>query len=358
MPTLTEPMATTTRSAKTAFVTGANGYIGSAVCRAFVRAGWRVYGLVRRPEAASVLAAEEVTPIIGSISKDATFLDDLYKHTKTVDVIVSCTEQLPFGEHFEALVVLFRELASTSNQNGVRPLVIASSGCKDYGVTGVHGSPGLLPHTEESPLQPVDIVRERALDSLKIFTHTDLFDATLVRPTPVFGYDSSYYGLMFEVASAAAKTEERTLRLSQNFNTILHGCHIDDCAEAYLALAEHADRAAVAGQCFNISAHKYDTLSSIAKALEVEYGLNGGVVGISPADATSAGSSLDLVLGYTQWVDSTKIRRLTGWTDGRMLLSENLHVYRMAYEEAAKRGHEGVLRIKERMSGILSSVKI
>ncbi|KAI1089415.1 NAD(P)-binding protein [Rostrohypoxylon terebratum] len=350
-------MAPATRSAKTVFVTGANGYIGSAVCRAFVRAGWRAYGLVRRPEAASMLAAEEVTPIIGSISKDLTFLNDLYKHTKAVDVIVSCTEQLPFGEHFEALVALFRELASTSDQNGVRPLVIASSGCKDYGVTGVHGSPGLSPHTEESPLQPVDFVRERALHSLKIFTHTDLFDATLVRPTPLFGYDSSYYGLMFEAASAAAGTKERALRLSQNFNTILHGCHIDDCAEAYLALAEHADRAFIAGQCFNISAHRYDTLSSIAKALEVEYGLNGGVVEVSPADANSTASPLDLVLGYTQWVDSTRIRRLTGWIDRRMLLSENLHVYRMAYEEAAKRGHEGIRRIKERMGGALSSVK-
>ncbi|KAI1209327.1 NAD(P)-binding protein [Annulohypoxylon truncatum] len=343
---------------KTVFVTGANGYIGTAVCRVFVRAGWRTYGLVRRPEAASALIAEEVTPLIGSISKDATFLEDLYKYTKIVNVVVSCTEQLPFGEHFQALVALFRKLASTSNQNGVRPLVIATSGCKDYGVTGVHGSPRLAPHTEESPLQPLDVIHERAFNSLEIFTHADLFDAALVRPTPVFGYDSSYYGLAFEVASAAARTEERALRLPLDFNAILHGCHIDDCAEAYLALAEHVDRTAVAGQCFNISAHRYDTLSSVAKALEVEYGLKGGVVRTFPTDANGMVPSLDLVLGYTQWVDSTKIRRLTGWSDKRMLLSENLHIYRMAYEEAAKRGHEGVLRVKERMGGILSSVKV
>ncbi|KAI0882371.1 NAD(P)-binding protein [Annulohypoxylon maeteangense] len=342
---------------KTVFVTGANGYIGSAVCRTFVRAGWRTYGLVRRPEAASTLISDEVIPIIGSISKDAGFLEDLHKHTKTVDVVISCTEQLPFGEHFEALLSLFRKLAATSNQNGVRPLVITTSGCKDYGVTGVHGSPGLAPHTEDSPLQPVDIIRERALKSLDIFVHEDLFDAVLVRPTPLFGYDSSYYGLAFEAAEAAARTENRALQLPIDFNTILHGCHIDDCAEAYLALAEHADRAAVVKQCFNISAHRYDTLSNIAKALEVEYSLKGGVVEISPAHANAVVSSLNLVLGYTQFVDSTKIRRLTGWTDRRMLLSENLHVYRMAYEEAARRGHEGVLRIKERMS-VLSSVKV
>ncbi|KAI1452012.1 NAD(P)-binding protein [Annulohypoxylon moriforme] len=352
---MTEPI---TLPKKTVFVTGANGYIGSAVCRAFIRAGWRTYGLIRRPEAASTLIAEEVIPILGSISKDATFLDDLYKHTKTVDAVVSCTEQIPFGEHFEALVSLLRKLASTSNQNGVRPFVITTSGCKDYGVTDIHGSSGLAPHTEDSPLQPVGIIHERAFNSLDIFTHADLFDAVLVRPTPVFGYGSSYYGLAFEVAAAAARTEKRALQLPFDFNTILHGCHIDDCAEAYLALAEHADRAAVVGQCFNISAHKYDTLSDIAKALEVEYGLTGGVTEISPVGADALVPSLNLVLGYSQFVDSTKIRRLTGWADRRMLLSENLHVYHMAYEEAAKQGHEGVLRVKERMGGVLSSVKI
>ncbi|XXH02943.1 putative serine/threonine-protein kinase iks1 [Hypoxylon texense] len=337
---------------KTVFVTGANGYIGSAVCRAFVRAGYRTFGLVRRPESASNLIAEEIVPIIGSISKDATFLGDLYKYTKTVDVIVSCTEQLPFGEHFEGIASFIQKLSTTSNQNGVRPLVLASSGCKDYGTTGVHGSPGLAPHTEDSPLQPMEILYGRTYGSLTLFEHSSLFDAVVLRPTPLFGYDSSYYGFAFELTAAAAKTPESTLELHLDFNTILHGCHVDDCAEAYLALAEHPDRAAVAGQCFNVSAHRYETLADLAKALAAEYGLRGGVVPASAGDKSAPFA--DLALGYSQWVDSTKIRRLTGWSDKRMLLSENLHVYRLAYEEAARRGHEGVLRVKERISGSLA----
>ncbi|KAI1413092.1 NAD(P)-binding protein [Hypoxylon sp. FL1857] len=338
---------------KTVFVTGANGYIGSAVCRAFVRAGWHTYGLVRRREAADTLAGEEIIPVIGSISKEATFLEDLYKHTKTVDVVVSCTEAIPFGAHCEALLVSLQKLAETSNRNGVRPLVLMSSGCKDYGTTGLHGSPGLAPHTEESPLKPMAILVERTFGTLKVLEHTDVFDAAVLRPTPVFGYDSSYYGFALELAAAAAKTAERRLELPLDFNTILHGCHIDDCAEAYLALAEHADRAAVAGQSFNISASRYDTLASVTKALEAEYGLTGGVVrGGGPAP------SLDIVLGYSQWVDSTKIRKLTGWTDKRMLLSENLHAYRIAYEEAARRGHEGVLKVKERVTVDFAAAKV
>ncbi|OTB02946.1 hypothetical protein M426DRAFT_322188 [Hypoxylon sp. CI-4A] len=343
---------------KTVFVTGANGYLGFAVSRSFVRAGWRVYGLVRRQESAGALAAEEIIPIIGSISQDAKFLDELYKHTKTVDVVVSCTEQIPFGEHYEALAAQLRQLAATSNRHGVRPLVLLSSGCKDYGQTGVHGAAGLAPHTEASPLRPVEVIAQRTHHTLKIFENSDLFDAALIRPTPVFGYDSSYYGVMFEIAAAAAKTESRRLELELDFNTILHGCHVDDCTDAYLALAEHPDRSAVTGQCFNISGHRYDTLASIAKALEVEYGLTGGVVPTDSSEENSAASQIRVVLGYSQWVDSTKIRQLTGWTDKRMLLSENLRAYRTAYEEAARRGHEGVKRIQKRMAGALSSVKI
>ncbi|KAI1771236.1 NAD(P)-binding protein [Hypoxylon cercidicola] len=338
---------------KTVFVTGANGYIGFAVCRAFVRAGYRTFGLVRRPESANNLIAEEIVPIIGSISKDASFLDDLYKYTKTVDVIVSCTEQIPFGDHFDAVLGFIQKLATISNQNGVRPLVLASSGCKDYGTTAVHGTPGLAPHTEESPLKPMEILQDRTYRSLSLFEHDKLFDAVVLRPTPLFGYDSSYYGFAFELTAAAAKTPESILKLHLDFNTILHGCHVDDCAEAYLALAEHHDRAAVAGQCFNVSAHRYETLAELAKALAAEYGLRGGVVPASAGDKTAPFA--DLALGYSQWVDSTKIRQLTGWKDRRMLLSENLHVYRIAYEEASRRGHEGVLRVKERISGTFAS---
>ncbi|KAI5855119.1 NAD(P)-binding protein [Durotheca rogersii] len=339
---------------RSVFVTGANGYLGSAVCRAFVRAGWRTYGLVRRPESASALAIEEIVPIVGSIAHNATFLEDLYKHTKTIDVIVSCTEQIPFGTHYQALIGLLRKLAETSNRNGVRPLVLISSGVKDYAVTGVHGSPGLAPLTEDSPLDGMDLVQERATSCLDIFNHTDLFDGVVLRPTPLFGYGGSYYGVTLELAAAAAGSPERILRIPADFNVILHGCHVDDCAEAYLSLAEHPARDAVSGQSFNVSGYRYETLGDLAEAITSEYDLQ-GVVPISKDEDAVPGS--EILFGVSQWVDSTKIRQLTGWSDKRMLMTENLHAYRVAYEDAAKRGDEGVQRIKERVELIFAPVR-
>ncbi|KAI1078966.1 NAD(P)-binding protein [Whalleya microplaca] len=337
---------------KTVFVTGANGYIGSAVCRAFVHAGYHTYGLIRRPESAGALLAEEVIPIVGSISTEPGFLNDLYQHSKTFDVIVSCTEQFPFGVHYEGILAVLQNLAESSNRQGVKPLVLFSSGCKDYGTTDVHGSAGLAPHTEESPLHPPQLVQERASFSLKIFEHADLFDAALLRPTPLFGYSSSYYAFILGLAAAAAASESRSLEIPADFNTIIHGCHIDDCAAAYLALAEHPAREAVAGQCFNISGYRYETLAEIASALTKEYGLSGGVHEGAPLAEASFSK---FVFGYSQWVGSAKIRKLTGWSDKRMLLSENLHAYRLAYEEAERRGDEGVLRVKDRISKLTAA---
>ena len=79
---------------KAVLVTGANGYIGNAVARAFVRAGWITYGLIRSTSSSVSLAAEEIIPVIASI-------DDLPSHKAiqdslpaTLDAIVSTTEAI------------------------------------------------------------------------------------------------------------------------------------------------------------------------------------------------------------------------------------------------------------------------
>src|SRR5918993_1558632 len=59
------------------FLTGATGYVGSAVLDALVRAGHRVTAIVRDPEKAARLTAKGVTPVIGELGTPATFLSAL-----------------------------------------------------------------------------------------------------------------------------------------------------------------------------------------------------------------------------------------------------------------------------------------
>src|ERR1041384_8558576 len=51
------------------FVTGATGYIGSAVAARLVRQGHQVFGLTRNADNARSLAAAGMTPVVGDLAE-------------------------------------------------------------------------------------------------------------------------------------------------------------------------------------------------------------------------------------------------------------------------------------------------
>ncbi|KAH8685858.1 hypothetical protein BGZ60DRAFT_477511 [Tricladium varicosporioides] len=324
---------------RTVLVTGANGYIGNAVARSFAAAGFTTYGLVRSSKSVAELAAKEIIPLLGSFT-DLSFVSELESKGIIFDIIVSTTEEIGnYVPHYTNIVKLLCTLAATSNKHNTRPLILFTSGCKDYGMSShLASSPGLEPHTELSPINPPPFAIDRATHAVKIFENSDLFDACVLRPTNVFGYSSSYYSAFFVAAEEAR--EKGVFEIKEDKNTMLHACHVDDCGDAYVALAL-APRSKVAGECFNISSYRYETLGEISEALVEEYGVAGGVRFVD--GLWGEGSRPDLVkermvLGFSQWVGSEKIRALTGWKDKRMLFSRGIKQYRVAYEEAKKEG--------------------
>ncbi|KAK3322675.1 hypothetical protein B0H66DRAFT_554931 [Apodospora peruviana] len=378
-------------------VIGANGYLGHAISRAFLRGGgstqldnvhFRVFGLIRRSSAAPFLAKDEIIPIVASIPNTEPILAE----SSTWDVIVTAIEPAftdppaTKEQHWANLLILIQRLAEVSSAKGVRPLVLWSSGCKDYGTTGLHGDEALTPHTEDSPLDALPLIKQRtdaALRALEVARAAgSSFDVSVVRATPVFGYSGSYFGAGLAYAAAAAAAAAATastdndkgkvFKFTADAGTILHAVHVDDCAEGYVSLATSAlfrhRRSAVAGEVFNISGRKYETLEEVGGALAAEYGFDGGCQFRVAAEELAEGLSVvtsQLVFGWSQWVASDKIRKVTGWSDSRPLFSEDMRVYRLAYEAAAVAtgdsgrassastvGSEDVGRIKERLAGI------
>ena len=132
-----------TMGAKNVLVTGANGFIGNAVCQSICQAQLDNLGLVRKPEALSLLAVDEFIPILGSPA-DLSSLDSLQVEKRTFNVIVTLTEQIrDYIPRHNDVVSLSCAIAETSNDFGVRPLVLFTFGCKDYGMTGLARSDGL-----------------------------------------------------------------------------------------------------------------------------------------------------------------------------------------------------------------------
>ncbi|TEA15280.1 hypothetical protein C8034_v002699 [Colletotrichum sidae] len=334
---------------KTVFVTGANGYIGNAVARAFVAAGWTTYGLVRSLTAATALAQEEIIPVIGAIDDVSAHADIQNRLPSTLDAIVSTTENtLDYVPHFQHTIRLLRTLGATSSAAGTRPLVIFTSGCKDYGVgPHHHGAAGLAPHTESSPLNPIPVLARRAGHAVSIFEHADAFAPVLVRPTNVYGRHSSFYKVFLDVAARSAG-QGRPLVLPTSPDAILHALHVDDCGEAYVALASHPRRSEVECQVFNISAQRYETVDDVALALVREYRVEKGLEYVEASDLEDGESPWPAgIIDFPQWTDSSKLTSLTGWKHRRPLFSEGLHTYRIAYEAAKTAGHEGIKKIDD-----------
>lgn len=333
---------------KTVLVTGANGFLGNAVAKAFAYAGWRTLGLVRREMAANDLWMHEVVPLIGSAA-DPSFVSSL----PPIDVIAATTEDiLDYRAHFNDSVELFKSIAKhnrnvPAGHQVIKPLVIFTSGCKDYGKTPRHGELALLPQTEESPLNPIPAVRVRCEMAVKIFDYSDDFDAILTRPTTLYGSTGTYYAPLFNAATgAAAATEDKTVMLKTDENSIIHGTHVADAATAYVTIAD-SPREKVVGQTFNISSHRYESAREVAVAIERSYGINIKFAGSEPWSETEV-DFMQFLVDVPQWVDSTKLRNATGWQDRMPLFSEDFERYRGVYEAYAKNGHERVGKMTAR----------
>jgi len=222
---------------------------------------------------------------------------------------------------------MFLGVAERSQRSGVRPLVMFTSGCKDYGpMAKKHGDEGLAPHTESSPLAPPVQLKPRAEFGIALLRENGgVYDATVLRPTIVYGHSSSHYGGVFALAARS----ETVLRIFGDPDAIMHSLHVDDCGDAYVALANHANRDQVAGQAFNISNMRYETAQEIAAAVAKSYALQVEFVPLPDDARLRAAHSLT---NFWQWVGSDKLRRLTGWRERKPSFAEGIEVYRLAYE--------------------------
>jgi nucleoside-diphosphate-sugar epimerase len=326
-------------------VTGANGYIGNAVAKAFNRAGWETYGLIRRAADASDLSQNEIHPIIGT-PQDLSLTNE--QEHSVFDVVVSNTEDWSdYDGHFRLVKDMLMHIGNRSWEiAAVRTLVLFSSGCKDYGMTGKHGDADLAPHTESSPLNVLPLLRARTKSAAGLLEDSNLpFDVVVLRPTNVYGYGSSYYGSLFAWADKA-RSGNKVLKVAADPNTIMHSTHVDDCALAYLSLAEHPSRDEIKGQAFNISNARYETVHEVCEALAKSYGLSVEYEEPGPFENIVPGM-VEAVLQYTQWVSSDQIRKLTGWKERRAYFAAGIAQYRMAFEAVLAAKHQGTVKIYE-----------
>jgi nucleoside-diphosphate-sugar epimerase len=229
------------------FLTGASGYIGTAVLDAFARAGHQVTGLVRNSEKAEAVAAQGCTPLIGDLRLPASYRSAAEEH----DVLIHAGFDGAHPAETDRLAVeTLAAAARAGSAVGPRVLIYTS------GVWVLGHTP--TPAAEDAPLNPAAIVTFRpAHERLVLSAAGDGLRTAVVRPGLVYGGSRGIVGDLFR---HAANGLIRVIGTGENRWPTVYD---RDLADLYLILAERGDGSGV----FHANDGSDDRVNEIVEAI-------------------------------------------------------------------------------------------
>ncbi len=197
-------------------VTGATGLIGGAVARRFKAAGHEVVGLARSEASAGKLAGEGLTVMRGDLAEPSS----VAAAARGVDAVVhaaSPSDQTTAALDEAATRAIIEALRGTGKR------FVYTSGSLVYGPTGDTAA------TEDSPLNPVDLVRWRQkLEAEILAASAKGVHAIVIRPAWVYGNRGGTAMMMY--GSAKERGAARYVGNGSNRWTTVHA---DDLADLY-----------------------------------------------------------------------------------------------------------------------------
>jgi nucleoside-diphosphate-sugar epimerase len=269
---------------RTVFVTGATGYIGRSIARAFRAAGWRVLGLTRDAARAASLAVEEITPVIGTLQDVASWR----QAAASADTLVHAA--VDYSVDTMALDrATTNALVEISSKRG--GTLIYTSGA------WVHGSTGAQVADETTPLAPVEIVAQRPAIENLVLKATGV-RAIVIRPADVYGRRGGLTAGFFNDQPAVGDG-------SNHWPLV----HVDDLANAYVLAAERGNGATV----YIVADESQETVANLVAAARRGAGLSGEPKWLSLPEARKAMGGLADALALDQRLSAARARRELGW---------------------------------------------
>ena len=273
------------------FITGATGFIGFHVARAFRRAGHRVAGLVRTQDGARRLEAEELEPVLGTLQAPAAWADAAARASVRVHAAVD-----PEGDAARLDGQVLDVFLRPGAPGAPRASVLYTSG------VWVQGDTGGAAVDEAAPLRPPAKVAWRPALERRVLT-SDAVRGVVLRPGVVYGRGGSLTGPWFAGAAQGA------LRVFGDGTNHWAMVHVEDLADAYVRAAERQ----VAGETFLLADGASARVRDLVDAAVRASGRPAQVTYVAPADAPEGERAFAECLALDQVVDASKARRLLGW---------------------------------------------
>lgn len=303
------------------FLTGATGYIGSAVLDAGLRAGHHVTALVRDPEKAEQVSARGVAAVIGDLSRPVSYASaaekcDVLIHTASDQ---SKLRQLVDRQAIDTLMAAAERRAET----GAAACVIYTSGVWVLGHT--QGAA-----TEDAHLDPPAHVSWRPAHEALVLegSRTGRVRTAVIRPGIVYG---GARGVIGDLLKDARNGLLRVVGDGRNH----WPCVYDrDLADAYVRVAAAPEASGI----FHVNDEADERVDDIVEAISRHVRTRIDIRHMPIAEArTKMGTYAD-ALALDQIVRSPRMREL-GWSPTLHSVAGNvarlLEEFRTAREEAA-----------------------
>jgi len=276
------------------FITGATGFIGTALTRELLAAGHRVLGLARSEEGAAALAAAGAEPHRGSIED----LDSLRAGAAQADGVIHLAFNHDFSRFAEncendrrAIEALTGALAGSD-----RPLIVTSGTAMAIGRNG-------QPATEDSPTVTSAEVPRAISEETALAAAAAGLNVSVVRLPQV--HDTRRQGLItFAIAMAQEKG------VSAYIGDGGHrwpAAHVDDVARLYRLALEKAERGAI----HHAVAEEGVTMRAVAEVLGARLGLP--VASIAPEEAPAHFGWLAMFAARDLAASGTRTQQRLGW---------------------------------------------
>jgi nucleoside-diphosphate-sugar epimerase len=206
-------------------VTGATGYIGSAVVEELANHGHHVLAFVR--EGKNIPARANVESVYGDIRDAASLSAAVRKSEALIHTAASMGPDMPQVD--QAAVDAILKAAAEGKQR-----VVYTSGIWVLGNTGSKAA------DENTPLNPVPLVAWRVKHEEQVIAAAKLFPTTVIRPAMVYGRGGGIPAMFFQTVS-----EKGAVTVVGNGENRWPMVHVDDLAVLYRLILEKADPGAV-----------------------------------------------------------------------------------------------------------------
>jgi len=271
------------------FLTGATGYIGSAVADALRGAGHEVSGLARSDASAARLTAMGVRPILGDMADPATVV----AAAREAEGVISAATTNDPGADTAAIAALLDALRGSG-----KPFVY-TSGIWAYGDTG-----GRVV-TETGPATPAPLVAWRTPVERDVLQSAgDRIRSVVIQPAVVYGRAGGVPAQFVE--SARRDGAARFVGTGENRWPLVH---VDDLAELYVRALERAP----AGTLLLAVAGPSVRVADMARAASEGAGAGGKVKAWPLAEARQRLGALADALALDQQASSRRAEELLGW---------------------------------------------